>query len=81
MFIVTVLVKGAFGAFPDGEGFLKLDDAVARAHEWLAVGNVTEVVVTTPEAWEADIARNAGLVVGLGKALGYEIEFEAAEAA
>lgn len=76
MYIVTVALKGTLGAFPDGEGFLVLDDAVARAEEWAAVTNVTEVTVTTAYHYMEKMAEDTGLLVGLGKALGYDIELE-----
>lgn len=81
MFIVTVALRGSLASFPDGEGFLSVEDAVYRAKEWAALDSVESATVTTPDAYASDLASATGLLVGLGKALGYEVEFEEAAAA
>lgn len=76
MYIVTVDLKGTLGVFPDGEAFLNLDDARDRAAEWAALDTVAAATVTTIDRYFTRAAEDTGLLVGLGLALGYEVEFE-----
>lgn len=80
MFIVSVTLKNAFGPFHDNEVFVNHASAVERANEWASLGNVAEVAVTTPYDVLAKAATNAGLLVGLGRALGFKVEVEEAAA-
>lgn len=76
MFVVTVTLRNTFGPFTDMEAFINLDDAITRADEWATVGNVMEVTVTTMVDVLERNARDTGLLVGLGRALGYDVTFE-----
>lgn len=72
MFLVTVHLPNSF-PFTDVEVFMDGDDAVAKAREWLAVG-ATKCEVADVDSYLAIEANRTFTLVGLGRALGYELD-------
>lgn len=79
MFVVTVTLPNAF-PFDDVELFLNPDDAVDKARRWVEVG-ATDVLVRDAGSWLDDTANATVTMIGLGKALGYDMNLTEKEAA